>query len=397
MAEIPAASSGRDSLKHPDSGPMMRILLVGNYPLDAQESMQRFALVMKNGLLERGHAVAMAVPALRVGRIGRRHAALAKWLGYIDKFALFPGDLRRALRWADIVHVCDHSNAPYVRHLGAAPHIVTCHDMLAIRSALGEIPENRTRWTGRQLQRMILAGLRCASRVACVSESTREDLMRLTGLPPDRAPVVPNGLNHAYSPMDPEAAMRRISRLGIDTSVPLILHVGGNQWYKNRMGVLRTFEQLRRRGIDATLLMVGKPWTEAMHRFVEQQRLAPHVVPLTAVDNEDLRALYSLAHMLLFPSLCEGFGWPIIEAQACGCPVVSSDRAPMTHIAGGAALFIDPDDSEQAAMRIASKWEILYQQRAPGLVNAAKYDTPSMIEAYLRQYAVMASGKEHRH
>ncbi len=365
----------------------MRILLVGNYPPDAQESMQRFALVMRDGLLARGHAVAMAVPDPRVGRISQRSTALAKWLGYIDKFALFPRDLKRALRSADIVHVCDHSNAPYVRHLGTAPHIVTCHDMLAIRSALGEIPEHRTRWSGRQLQRMILAGLHQASRVACVSQSTREDLMRLTGLPPERAPIVANGLNYAYSPMDPEVASRRISRLGIDTSVPLILHVGGNQWYKNRIGVLRTFDQLRRQGIDATLLMVGKPWTDTMHRFIEQHHLVRHVVPLTRVDNEDLRALYSLAHMLLFPSLCEGFGWPVIEAQACGCPVVSSNRAPMTHIAGGAALFIDPDDSEQAAMRIASKWDVLCEQRAPGLVNAAKYDTSSMIEAYLRQYA----------
>ena len=76
-----------------------------------------------------------------LGRLGAGHAGAAKWLGYVDKFALFPPELRRAMAWADLVHVCDQGNAMYMRYLQNKPHLLTCHDVLAIRSALGDVPE----------------------------------------------------------------------------------------------------------------------------------------------------------------------------------------------------------------------------------------------------------------
>ena len=76
--------------------------------------------------------------------------------------------------------------------------------------------------------------------------------------------------------------------------------------------------------------------------------LRDRVIELTNITNEDLRALYSKATALLFPSLREGFGWPIIEAQACGCPVFTSDRVPMTEVGGDAAIYLDPTDPRPA-------------------------------------------------
>jgi len=85
--------------------------------------------------------------------------------------------------------------------------------------------------------------------------------------------------------------------------------------------------------------MAGKPPTEAMRRMVEEGRLVESVIFPGAVSDDELCAFYSLAEALIFPSLREGFGWPLIEAQACGCPVVTTDLAPMNQVAGPAALL----------------------------------------------------------
>ena len=83
--------------------------------------------------------------------------------------------------------------------------------------------------------------------------------------------------------------------------------------------------------------------------YCQSRPLAPNVYQLTAVSDANLQALYSLATALLYPSWQEGFGWPIIEAQSCGCPVFTSNRAPMTEVASTAAVYFNPHDPVQAA------------------------------------------------
>ena len=91
-----------------------------------------------------------------------------------------------------------------------------------------------------------------------------------------------------------------------------------------------------------------------MYQFYERAIAGKtQVRELVSVQNEDLRALYSTATALLFPSFQEGFGWPIIEAQACGCPVITSNRTPMTEVGENAAIYINPDSPEEAAREIA--------------------------------------------
>jgi glycosyltransferase involved in cell wall biosynthesis len=298
----------------------MKVLLLANYVNDGQESMQRFAAFMTQGLAKAGHEVRVLRPASVVGQLRPAGRGVGKWLGYVDKFGLFPPALRSAVKGVDVVHICDHSNAFYTRYLDSIPHVVTCHDLLAVRSAVGEIPRHRTSWTGRVLQRMIFRGLTRAQHIACVSDATRGDLLRFPGISKKRVSRVYNSLNYPYSPMEREEATQRLRKLSVNHSQPFLMHVGGNQWYKNRLGVLRIFSLLRKftSGQDLNLVMVGRPWTTEMRRFVSENGIGDVTLELTRVANEDLRALYSSATMMLFPSLHEGFGWPIVEAQACG-------------------------------------------------------------------------------
>ena len=366
----------------------MKILLVGNYEKLEQQSMLRYAELLRDRLSAAGHEVRLLRPRVLLGRIRPGTVGIGKWLGYVDQYVLFRPALWRAARNADVVHVCDHSNAMYAGWIGDKPHVVTGHDLLAVRSALGEIPGNRTRWTGRIYQRWILASLRRARLVLCVSEQTRNELLRLSGLPAQRCRVVHNALNYPYRPMPAEEADTHLRALDLDPALPFFVHVGGNQWYKNRAAVLRLFAALIRHPAYAQhrLVMAGKPWTDEMRAVCTELDLHSRVDERVNVSNEQLRALYSRAEALLFPSLAEGFGWPIAEAQACGCPVATTGRAPMTEVGGEAAIYIDPDDIPGAAATIADG---LTQRTAlidAGLRNVQRFTAERLVAGCLDAY-----------
>src|SRR5262249_10073651 len=149
----PLGVCGTSAWRGKSPGRAMRVLLVSNYRNDRQESMLRFATALADGLRSLNIEVDLIRPEPWFGRLRSGARGVAKWLGYLDKFLLFPPRLRRLAATADVVHICDHSNAMYVRHVTHRPLLVTCNDLLAVRSALGEFPRHRTGWTGRMLQR----------------------------------------------------------------------------------------------------------------------------------------------------------------------------------------------------------------------------------------------------
>jgi glycosyltransferase involved in cell wall biosynthesis len=338
----------------------VKVLLVCNYVADAQESMLRFAASLEAGLRKAGVDVESIRPEMVFGSLHPGASGLGKWLGYLDKFLLFPPRLRWRGKRADIVHICDHSSAMQVPSVASRPHLVTCHDLLAVRMASGEFPGRQTRATGRLLQRWILRGLRRARRIACDSEATKRDVMRLAGHDARAASVIYVGQNHAYAPVLEIAraaeARRRGEPFDVGTfarrelpAAPYLIHVGGTQWYKNRAGVLAIHAELvARLGTRAPRLVIvgaADPTPNSAPALIEYR---------SGVSNDDLAALYSGAELLLFPSLEEGFGWPIIEAQACNCRVVTTRKPPMTEVAGDAAISLTTRPTFAAA-RIASQ------------------------------------------
>lgn len=375
---------------------LMKVLLIGNYAPDAQESMLRFAALLEGELRAAGHSVQLLQPRARFNRNGGAPEGVAKWLGYLDKFAVFPPILRRAARRADIVHICDHSNAPYVRFLGQTPNVVTCHDVLAIRSALGLVPQNPTGASGRVLQNFILRGLNRAQFVVCVSQNTLRQLRQISTLVPARLDVILVGFNYPYSPMPGAQAQPRVrallKQMDFDQPIPpYILHVGGDQWYKNRDGVLAIYSELRHQMGERAphLIMAGRPFTNSMKQLIKTEKIK-NVTGVSNISNEDLRALYSLAQLFIFPSLAEGFGWPVIEAQACGARVLTSDFQPLTEVGGDAAFYADPHDEPAFARAIAA---LLEQDEAAksasveaGFENVARFAPQHMTDAYLQTY-----------
>jgi glycosyltransferase involved in cell wall biosynthesis len=362
----------------------MKVLLVANYKPDRQRSMARYARLLYSELLKRGYAVELVQPAPLATRLVSGKSRLFRWLAYLDKFVLFPPLLWLRARRMDIVHVCDHSNSFYLRWTGKTPNLIAAHDALAIRSGLGQFPQNPTRWSGVRLQRWILRNLRHARVIVCVSEKTRQDFETLLpGGPP--MTVISNPLSETFRSARAEDVKAVRSTCGLPVEDEYLLHVGKDNWYKNRPGVLRIMAELRKfpRFRQVKLIMAGVPLTPDLR---EKATELTGVSECVAPSDEQLRALYTGAMALLFPSLEEGFGWPILEAQACGCPVITSARSPMKEVAGGAAILIDPEDAAAAAAEIASRIHERDALKSAGLKNVLAYSIDTAIERYCAVY-----------
>src|SRR5947199_8161965 len=193
------------------------VLLIGNYPLDRQQSMQRFGTMMLNGLNASGISAKLIAPRPFFGKFRGAGSFVAKWLGYIDKFVLFPRQLRASLtkERPSIVHICDHSNAMYGGSAAQTPVVVTCHDLLAVRGALGEETNCPASVTGKILQRWILRGLRRVSVVVCVSQATETDALRLVshGADPPKIELVRLGLNYPFRKLPQAEVSARLAKI----------------------------------------------------------------------------------------------------------------------------------------------------------------------------------------
>ncbi|CEF48539.1 unnamed protein product [uncultured bacterium] len=381
---------------------MLRVVLIANYAPDAQPSMQRFADLLHRELAARGVDVEMWRPPPSVGGRNPADGPVHKWLGYVDKYVLYPPRLSQAAaRLPDdattVFHVCDHSNAMYVRCLRNRPHVVTCHDLIAVRRALGEFPDVSIRWTGRKLQAMIRSGLRQAHRIVCDSEATRGDVRRLVGMDAGETIIRP-GVATAFHPVSRDEAAARLAALKLPAR--FLLHVGGSQWYKNRIGLLDLYAALLTRAPEAPpIVLAGKPLTSQEASHVAARRLHDRVITVASVADSDLAALYSAAELLVFPSLVEGFGWPVLEAMACGCRVVASNRAPMTEVGGEAATYLDPQDPVSASATVAAVLSEPEGDRrariAAGLARVSLFSTGAMADAYLAVYHDALARRSH--
>ena len=356
--------------------------------------MLRYADFLRRELERAGHSIEVVHPPVFLGRLVSRTNPIFKWLGYVDKFVLFPLRLRKRSRAVDLVHVCDHSNSSYLRWTGRTPSLITVHDLLAIRSALGDFPQNPTRRTGQWLQRWILNGLKTARYIVCVSWKTKQDLDVLTHSKAAIS-VIHHSLNWEYAPASPAAIEEVRAACGLVPGEEYLLHVGGNQWYKNRLGVLKIMFELRKheRFQRVKLVMAGKPWPEELRTFCRDNPFNDAIEFVTPA-NQQIRALYSGALALLFPSLEEGFGWPVLEAQACGCLVITSNRPPMTEIAGEGAIFVDPSNPVAAARAIAENLAGSEMVKLAASENLKRFAIDEVRKRYQNLYASIVP-KEH--
>jgi glycosyltransferase involved in cell wall biosynthesis len=367
------------------------ILLIGNYPADRQQSMQRFATVMAEGLAAAGIEAELIQPKSFFGHFRFAGGFIAKWMAYLDKFILFRWRLAGRLRDRPcVVHICDHSNAIYAKWIREVPVVVTCHDLLAVRGALGEPTDTPASATGKFLQRWIVRGLEGATVVACDSDATLNDakrLLRRAGGEPALATIL-LGLNYPYRILPGDEAHSRLADVPrLNSGAAFVLHVGSNLQRKNREGVLRIFARVKEQW-NGLLVFAGDRLSDSLLSLGRELGLADRIVEVPNADDHVLEALYNRATALLFPSTFEGFGWPIAEAHACGCPVLCVDREPMKEVGGEAALTHPVEDEAGFAadlLRLTDPAERAWWS-AKAVENARRFSTKRMVAEYAELY-----------
>ncbi|TCD02673.1 glycosyltransferase family 1 protein [Pedobacter psychroterrae] len=323
----------------------MKIVLFTHPSFLTSQSMPRFAAMLSDGMEERGHTVDVLSPKPLFFNIPVP-AQFKKWFGYIDQYIIFPGTVKAKLSSypkETLFVFADQALGPWIPLVADRPHVIHCHDFLAQQSAKGQMPENPVGRTGVQYQKYIRRGYLSGKNFIAVSRKTQADLHDFYGSVPTVSEVVYNGLTGEFSKGGMAKMRERFSRqTGIDCSKGYILHVGGNQWYKNRQGVLEIYSAWRSlRGPDIPLILIGAKPDERLMAALKKTGYMDEIHFLSGIDDDLLKTAYAGASVFLFPSLAEGFGWPIAEAMASGVPVITTNEAPMTEVAGDAAFLIE--------------------------------------------------------
>ena len=280
--------------------------------------------------------------------------------------ARLPRSLRR--RRIDVLHSTHHT-LPLVQV--EARRVVTVHDLTFFRIA-GRYPLARRLY----MQTLTRLSARVADAIVVPSETVRADVLRLLRVQESRVHVVYEAAAERFHPVDADAARAVALRYGIEP--PYVLSVGSLEPGKNRARLVRAMARLRNEGLSRPLVVAGqRAWRyDSDFELVDELGMADRVAFLGYVPDDDLAALYSGAETVAIPSLYEGFGLPVIEAMACGAPVLTSNVSATAEVAGDAALLVHPRSVDQITAglrRLISDADLRGQLRRAGLERAAQF------------------------
>lgn len=253
----------------------------------------------------------------------------------------YPRWLRARRGEFDVFHIVDHSYAHLIRALPAERTIVTCNDTDAFEAARGDAVPRLD--LSRLLAAHVLDGISRASHVACISEATRQDLIATGRVDRSRTSVAYLGAHPTCSPAADANADADIDRqLGARGFE--VLHVSSTIPRKRIDVLLEVFSRFRRMHPDARLVRVGGALTREQQQLAARLNVVDVLVELPFLERPQLAALYRRASVVVLPSDREGFGLPVVEAMACGTPVIASDIPALREVGGIAATYAPRGD-----------------------------------------------------
>jgi glycosyltransferase involved in cell wall biosynthesis len=346
----------------------IRVAICGDFPEEEWPSMDRVA-DMLIARLRQDHSGAVEPTAVRPAfvrratRAGRSHPTdLAFSFDRLtNRLWDYPRHARTIAGSYDAYHVVDHSYAQLVHHLPARRTVVTCHDLDRFRSVL--FPDQDARSAPfRMMTRHILAGLQRAARITCDTAAVRDEILSLGLVPAERLVVVPVGVSDTYSAQcDSEADRAAASLTASPPGAIEVLHVGSTIARKRIDVLLNTFAAVRRSHPSLHLVRVGGRFTPEQRRLARDLGVTGQISELPAIDERTLAAVYRRAALVVQPSAREGFGLPVIEALACGTPVVASDIPALREVGAAAAEFCAVGDVDEWTRTVTA---LLEERRA---------------------------------
>ena len=263
------------------------------------------------------------------------------------RYYFYPWRVKREAKRADLVHVLDHSYAHMIERAGRRPVVVTVHDLMppvVLRSPTDNWREGWREGVRARFLRQALKSLRQADAYIVGTEWLKHELATWLGNEKN-IHVVPFGVDRAFFSESATANARE--RWRHDWRIPddafVVLHVGSTVDRKNVPLVIQTVARLRQQ-TDAYLLQVGGHFSAEQEQLIDRLDLRRVVRSVAAADETTLRRAYRVADVLLFPSLYEGFGFPVLEAFASGLPVVTSGAGGLKEVGGDSAIVVEGRD-----------------------------------------------------
>jgi glycosyltransferase involved in cell wall biosynthesis len=263
---------------------------------------------------------------------------------------------------------------------GKIPTLLTVHDLAFIHH-----PNAYTPALVNYLNQAVPWSIARVSHILAVSEATRQDLIQLWQVDPAKITVLYGGVSRAFRPVAETKQLKATRRKYDLGDAPYLLSVGTIQPRKNYQLLIRAFRPIAADWPHNLVIAGGKGWLyEEMLAEVEKQGLNGRVIFTGFVDDEDLPALYTDAALFLFPSLYEGFGLPILEAMACGAPVISSNASSLTEVVGQAGRLLPPEDE--------AGWTAVINDLLDAPVERAEMVAAGFLQA--RQFSWSRSGRQ---
>ncbi|HEX9923465.1 MAG TPA: glycosyltransferase family 1 protein [Anaerolineae bacterium] len=267
-----------------------------------------------------------------------------------------------------------------------AKTLLTVHDLSFIRHPQGAVAALR-KW----LMRVVPRSLARADHVLADSESTKYDLIQLFNIEPHIITVVGAGVEERFQPVTDPLALEAVRRrYGLPTDRRFILGLGTLEPRKNFTGLIDAYNRSPVRQTHHLVIAGGKGWLyQDIFAAAETSPGAERIHLIGFVADDDLPALYSLADVFAYPSHYEGFGIPVVEAMACGTPVVCADNSSLPEVAGQAALQVTATDIAalaEALHRLTTDDALRQQAIAEGFVQARKFSWPAATKRLLAVY-----------
>jgi len=282
--------------------------------------------------------------------IDRRNSSLFLRLWkYYERFWHFPRKVKHQV--GDIFHIIDHSEAHIVHWLKNTnkPVVVTCHDLINFfyhENLKGSVQlplvSNGT-WM------YSVRAMQYANHIITVSSETAKDTTQILNIEPARIAIIPNAVESIFKQLAKKEFEFLNQKYRNSPETLCLLNVGGDFPRKNIDTILEVVKILEQRGLSVQLWKAGADFTKEQKEYVKNQKLENSVKYLGKPDKSTLVKIYNAADILIAPSLHEGFGITILEAMACGTPVITSNVSAMPEVAGDAGILVAPQDCQAIA------------------------------------------------
>ncbi|MCB9451767.1 MAG: glycosyltransferase family 4 protein [Anaerolineaceae bacterium] len=314
---------------------------IGRYVRELTAALSQFDQVTDYGLFVSGASPAQLPPLPGKNFAWKPTRLNPTWLARIWQRARLPVPVEVFTGRTQLYHATDFVLPPT---LPGTKTLLTVHDLSFIR-----VPEAASPGLRAYLEMVVPRSTRRTDHILADSEATRQDLIELYNLPPEKITVLLSGVDACFQPVvDSGVLMTTRSHYNIG-ECPYILSVGTVQPRKNYTRLVQALANLRQTGLDVGLVIVGgRGWLEdTIYKTIQETGMDEFVRFTGFAEENDLPALYSGAVCCALPSLYEGFGIPVLEAMACGTPVVTSNISSLPEVAGDAGLLVNPYDVEE--------------------------------------------------